>query len=292
MWSLVVNRAVQQHGVVSRRQLLEGGATPDQIRSAVRRGRLDRRAWGVYGVPGVPCTPLSEVMVAVLRAGDGARAAGERLLAALGVRDAAPGADFVVLVPAGRRLSEVEFSWRRDGHPDLGTTAMVQSIPSWSFSRNLMEAAQDAVADEDVHRLANGVRRVGRQRGVAASRAVLEAPSHPGARRLVLLGSVDADAAESDPERVLEHVLWRFGPRRQVELPGGVRVDLLLPDLRVVVEYDGYADHASLAAVQDGCSRDDAIRQLGYAVVHVTAPDLRDPAGIIRRVLAAAANLH
>lgn len=288
MWADIAALAARQHGVVARRQLLALGAGDAQVHGAVRRGRLERDGRGIYRIAGAPQTPLGEVMSAVLRAGDGARAAGERLLAATGVRDAHADGLFCVLVPAGRRLTGVDFSWRVDKHSSCGTRATARGVSSWAVARNLLEAAVDANHDEDVRTLADGVRRLGRQRGAAASRLALEHPRHSGARRLVALGALDADAAESEPERVLEHLLWDFRLRRQVTLTRGIRVDFLLVDLRVVVEYDGYADHASVEARRRGEHRDDRLRALGYGVVHLTAADLRDPASVLERIHAAA----
>lgn len=284
MWEVVHELAERQHGAVGRRQLVAVGVRASQVHGAVRRGRLVPRARGVYSLPGHRVTPLSEVMVAVLRSGDGARAAGERLLAAMGVRDADPAGRFSVLVPGRRHLTEVTFPWRRDRHPGLGVTAEVDGVPSWSHGRNLLEAAVDIDEDEDLLRLADGIRRRGRRDGVAASRLALSAPQHDGARRVVRLGALDADAAESTPERVLDHLLWDLRPRRQVVLAGH-RVDFLLPALRVVVEYDGHADHASQQARRRDRARDDDLRSLGYRVERVTAADLRDPAAVRARIL-------
>ena len=286
MWSSVASLAARQHGVVASRQLREDlHLTRGQVDGLVRRGRLDRVHHGVYVVAGVPASPLVEVMGAVLRSGPGARASGERLLAACGVRDAEPDGPFVVLVPPGRRLPAARHRWRVDSAPACGITASVQGIPSWSIPRNLMEAAHDA-DDERVRVLADGVRRRSRRDMRSVAAMVVRHRQHVGGRRLLLLGCLDTDAAESPPERLLEVILQDFRPQRQVRLRHDIRVDILLPALRVVVEYDG-SDHESGAARVRDAARDAALHDLGYVVVRVTRHDLRAPERIIQRVQAA-----
>lgn len=119
-------------------------------------------------------------------------------------------------------------------------------------------------------------------------RMVTDHPEHEGGRRLLLLGCLDLDAAESPMERVLEVVLADLQPQRQVRLAPDIRVDFLIPSLRVVVEYDG-SDHESGRARSADADRDRRIRDLGYGVVHVTRRDLRDPAALLARIVRAAA---
>lgn len=288
MWDDVARLAARQHGAVGRAQLLgEVGATSGQVGGYVRRGRLLRADHGVYVAAGSAATPLREVVVAVLRAGHGARAAGERLLAASGVRDAGTDGPFTVLVPRGRRLPAFDQAWRPDEHPDAGVPAAVAGIPSWGVPRNLLEAAVD-VDDDRVAALADGVRRGSRRRMSAARELVADNPDHPGGRRLLLLGCLDVDAAESPRERLLEVLLHDLRPRRQVRMAPGIRVDFLIESMRVVVEYDG-SDHESGRARKRDAGRDERLRALGYEVVHVTAADLRDPAGVLVRIHRAAA---
>ena len=283
MWTDVVELARSQHGIVTRRQLIALGCTASRADGWVRRGRLERVEHGVYRVAGAPATPMAEVMAAVLRAGSGARAAGERLLAACGVRDAAVDGGFTVLVPAGRRLPAFEHRWRVDDVPGCGATATVAGVPTWNVARNLMEAAIDTPDDRRVATLADGVRHRARRTMVDVERLLVRHPSHAGGRRLLLLGCLDVDAAESAPERLLEPLLAEFRVRRQVKLADDIRVDLLLPDLRVVVEYDG-SDHESGRARRADEERDRRLRELGYVVVRVTRHDLRDPQALLARI--------
>ena len=287
MWNRITSLTARQHGLASRQQLLELGCRAGQIDGHLHRGRLQRVAHGVYGVAGLPETPLTTVMACVLRSGPGARATGERLLAACGVRDAAEDGAFTILVPDGRRLRRATHPWRVDRHPAAGITASVRGVPSFSIPRNLLEAAVDTADDERVAVLADGARRVSRRHLVAVERLLLRYPDHVGARRLLRLGCLDTDAAESQPERVLEVLLGPFRPQRQVRIAPDLRVDFLLPDLRVVVEYDG-SDHESGRARAADAARDRRLRERGYEIVRVRREDLRDPVAVLARIRAAA----
>lgn len=60
------------------------------------------------------------------------------------------------------------------------------------------------------------------------------------------------------------------------------RVDFFLPDLGVVVEFDGASKYAMAAeggqaALMAEKDRENAIRRLGYGIVRVTWKDLRNP---------------
>jgi very-short-patch-repair endonuclease len=67
LWARVWEKAWQQHGLVSRRQLLALGLTPKAIERAVAAGRLHRTEWrGVYVVGRPELTKYGRLMGAVL----------------------------------------------------------------------------------------------------------------------------------------------------------------------------------------------------------------------------------
>src|SRR3954449_861297 len=68
VWAL----AEQQHGVISREQLLALGIGPDGIRHRLERGRLHRIGRGVYAVGRRQVTRCGVWTAAVLRCGPGA----------------------------------------------------------------------------------------------------------------------------------------------------------------------------------------------------------------------------
>lgn len=100
--------------------------------------------------------------------------------------------------------------------------------------------------------------------------------------------------AESPGETLVRHTLTTLGFRAtpQVIIPGGPRpwrVDLLLDDWPVIVEFDGlskYSDAETLAAEK---IREDGLRDLGYEVVRFIWRDLRDRQAMAARITAAIA---
>src|SRR6187200_1751290 len=67
VWSLVR----QQHGVISRKQLLALGYTPDAIKHRLASGRLHRVRQGVYSVGRPELNGSGRWMAAILTCGDG-----------------------------------------------------------------------------------------------------------------------------------------------------------------------------------------------------------------------------
>ena len=166
----------------------------------------------------------------------------------------------------------------------------MQGVPGFTVARTLLEAAVDAPSDRDLRLLADGVRwRSGSLRDVAE--LVEAAPKHPGGQRLTHVGVLDSDAAESEPERELEVVLAPYPLRRQVELTPTIRVDFLLVDIDVVVEYQGAHHRARHKRAADG-DRAVAIRALGYGYVEAWAADLRDPTSLFSRIAGQAAGMQ
>jgi len=101
-------------------------------------------------------------------------------------------------------------------------------------------------------------------------------------------------AGESQLRLILEDLGLPALPQFTIHDGSGsfvARVDFYLPDLGVVVEFDGrtkYGGAQGGAALVAEKSREDAIRALGYAVVRLTSADLDEP-GRIRRLVRRAA---
>lgn len=116
----------------------------------------------------------------------------------------------------------------------------------------------------------------------AIAQCVTRRPDPRGTRRGARLLELATGLAESPAESWL---LWRLVdagyPQPQVNWPlraldGHVlyRLDLSWPELRIVVEYDGYAAHAGREA-EDETRRAD-LRRRGWIVIVVRASDLSD----------------
>ena len=76
----------------------------------------------------------------------------------------------------------------------------------------------------------------------------------------------------SDLERDFIHLCRRHGlPRPEVNVRiGGLEVDFLWRDRRLIVETDGYRYHRGRAAFEDDRARDLRLTTLGYEVIRLS----------------------
>lgn len=281
----ITTLAAKQHGLVSRRQLLVLGLNANTIDAAVRRCRLVRVACGVYAVPGSAPGRQRELMAAALRCGPDAYVVGEPMLALLRVHGARLSAAPVVLARPGRRLQNVPWAWRARSPSWSGQSATIDGIPSVNDVWNLLEVAASDVDDAVLERLADGLRWSGRARVVAMQSALAHhRGDHAGAARLHATGLFADGASESPPERVVAACLAHHGAVTQVEVLAGVRVDVLLPAARVVIEYQGEATHSSPAQRRRGEARAARLRAAGYVVIAVRSSDLADLDAFVARI--------
>jgi very-short-patch-repair endonuclease len=97
---------------------------------------------------------------------------------------------------------------------------------------------------------------------------------HPGARRLRrVLATRTGTLTESVAQRRLLDLIRDSGlPMPKTEQPLlGYRVDLLWPDIRLVVEVDGYQFHGTRGAFERDRRRDARLQAAGYVVIRFTA---------------------
>jgi very-short-patch-repair endonuclease len=277
----------RQHGVVTRRQLLDLGLKPDAVKHRVAKGRLHPVARGVYVVGRPELTLRGRFMAAVLGSGRCAALSGESAAALWGIRRWAPGA-IEVSAPNGgasrgmavrRRLLRADDLTTRDG---IAVTTPVCTLIDLAarLSRDQLEAAINAA---DVHDLVSpdGLRAVLEnappRRGVAALRRALDL------RTFTLTRSA------------LER---RFLPiARAVGLPkpetavmvNGFEVDFFWPDLKLVVETDGLRYHRTPAEQARDRRRDQAHMAAGLTQLRFTHEQVRFERAYVKSTLAAVA---
>jgi very-short-patch-repair endonuclease len=90
------------------------------------------------------------------------------------------------------------------------------------------------------------------------------------------LGAIRTDRTRSELERYFLRLCRRYGlplPEVNVEI-GGMTVDFLWRDARLIVETDSYATHGGTVAFEDDHDRDLRLRRLGYAVHRFTERQL------------------
>jgi len=131
---------------------------------------------------------------------------------------------------------------------------------------------------------------------LAAVREALECLPRCRGRKLARDVAVLADGlAESPPETRLRLLMHRAGlppARAQHRVFGDdgfvARVDFAFPELKLAIEYDG-AWHGEDGQLGRDRRRLNALFEAGWQVLFVTAADMHDPEGLIRRIVRARA---
>lgn len=264
--------AAGQHGIVSRRQLLQAGVPPDRVDARVKTRRLQRLHRGVYRVGPVVAAYANE-MAAVL-ACDGKAVVSHRSAAPpwklLSAR--APDSAVEVIVPhsdhgrmpnilayrlRGLRSDEVT---KFEGIPITTPARTLLDIAGVVGSRELERALAEAFAMRlttraDVVRL---VSRHPRQRGTRALRALL-GPAHPALTR-----------SEAE-ERFLALIRKARLPAPETNVRiGDYEVDFFWRTERFIVEIDGFAFHSSAERFESDRQRDAVLAATGLRVIRVT----------------------
>ena len=283
IWSLVR----QQHGVVTRPQLIARGLKSDAIQHRIETGRLHPVRRGVYAVGRPELTRYGTWMAAVLSCGAEAALSHASAAALWEIHATAPGTT-EVSVPAGafRRRADIvvhrrkalaadDFT-RRQGIP-VTTPACTLIDLATQLARDPLEAAINE-ADKrdliDLERLRRTLDRIDPRPGVAAVRETVD-------RRTFRL-------TDSQLERRLLPIARLAGlpPPQTQQWVNGFRVDFYWPELGLVVETDGLRYHRTPAAQARDRARDHAHAAAGLTPLRFTHAQVRFEADRVRGTLA------
>jgi very-short-patch-repair endonuclease len=265
IWAL----AERQHGVVSRGQLLAAGLTRPAIQHRLERGRLHRKAAGVYAVGRPELSRRGQMMVAVLACGSGAWISHETAAELWSLRRPVPG-PIEISIPAGatRKRPGVRVH-RREG--DRASTTR-HGIPVSTVAAVLVDMAlrwppahlEAAVNQADALDLLDPE---------TMRRALGAFTGRPGVKPVRdLLDAATFRLTDSELERRFLRLVRRAGlalPQTQ-RSTSGHRVDFLWPDLGLVVETDGLRYHRTPLQQRRDLERDQAHRARGLVPVRFT----------------------
>src|SRR3954447_861557 len=270
--------AARQHGVLSRRQLLDLGVGPDAIKHRVALCRLHRLHRGVYAVGHRALRRQAGWMAAVLAAGPGASLSYRSAAELWGMRNGSRGR-IDVSVPRHRRSTARLEVHVVDMAPDEVTVEA--GIPVTTPARTLLDLAavlteqhlKTAFEEAEVRRLTSptsldalAARYRGR-RGATVLKRILDnhhnigrtVPTSILARRFLAL--LDA------------HNLPRPTINRRSDHG---ELDATWPEQRLIVECDGFATHGTRKAFEADRARDRELIVAGWRVVRVTWRQLID----------------
>jgi very-short-patch-repair endonuclease len=258
--------AANQHGVVTRAQLLAAGIGPAAIASWVRGGRLHTLHRGVYCVGYVSPSPYARMMAAVLACGP--RSAISHLSAAFlwEIIVATPSPVDVATTDRREHRGIAVHITRRLTSDDVTHR---HNIPVTTLPRTLVDLAA-TLETRALTRALNEARIRHRLGDAALQRALTALPTRRGATKLrELLDPHDAPTRSALEDRFLELVTRNGLPRPEVnQRVAGYEVDMLWREARLIVELDGRRYHQT--RFEEDRERDTELVAAGYRVMRIT----------------------
>jgi very-short-patch-repair endonuclease len=277
--------AAKQHGILTRRNLLDLGFSHDAIRHRVAVGRLHPVARGIYAVGWPQLNRERRWMVAVLACGESA---------ALSHHSAA------ALWDIGEERGQIEVSVRRRcEHRRAGIRArsrlslpeddilVVHNLPVTCPARTLLDLATElggialerAVNEADKRNLIDP----------EALRAALDGyAGEPGVKELRrLLDRHTFRLSDSDLETLFRRLLSAVGLPQPVTKArvNGFEVDFFWPDLGLVVETDGLRYHRTASSQARDRLRDQTHVAAGLTTLRFTHRQIKHESAHVRQIL-------
>ena len=266
-----------QHGIVTTRQLVDAGLSRAAIAKRVRSGHLYRVHQGVYSVGHDGLSEEAGWTAAVLALGPGAVLShGAAAVLWDLLRPLGGPIDITVPNHSGRNRRR---GVRIHRCVTLGATLSTNGLQSRPAT---LATVRDRIPVTTVPRTLVDIRATLPPRLVR--RAIRQAEF------LKLPVGIETDGTRSDLERDFLG-LWRKSglPLPEVNVPiGGMTVDFLWREPRLVVEADSYATHGGTVAFEDDRERELRLRRLGYAVHRFSERQLElEPAAVVEDVASA-----
>jgi predicted transcriptional regulator of viral defense system len=273
--------AGRQHGVVTRRQLLEAGISAKEVVVRLRRGTLIPVHRGVYRVGHRAPNDEATYMAAVLACGTGAVLGGQAAghLFGIAMRRRAPGAE--VMAPTERRVAGVRVHRART--LDRRDTTVWRGIPVTTVARTLVDLAA-TLGDEELKRSCHEADVRFRITPAHVDHVLDRWANAPGSRRLRRVLHGDADVTLSTIERRFRELVVAEGlPLPQMNrVASARRVDCRWPEHRMTVELDSYTYHRTRHAWERDRRREREAFARGDSIRRYTRDDiLVDPAAML-----------
>jgi len=287
-WAL----ARSQHGVVTRRQLLDVGLSSDQIDRRIARGRLHRLWRGVYAVGRPQVTLLGWWCGAVLACRGDTVLSHDSAAALWGIRPTKPGDEGkqprpgVIHVSVSATRSPRRTGIRVHRRTDLSESerGVCHGIPVTTPARTLIDLSTLHCPEEleawvsradkrgliDPEALRRELEKRRGMDGVPILRAVLD-------RRTFRLTDSELERRFL---RLVRHA--RLPDPRTQQRVNGFRVDFYWPQLGLIVETDGLRYHRTATQQSKDRVRDQAHVATGFTVLRFThAQVVFEPEGVV-----------
>ena len=282
--AVVAADAARQHGVVSRRQLIDAGLGRGAIEHRARIGWLHRVHRGVYAVGHPPLTRQARWMAAVLACGEDAGLSHVCATALWEIRQYT-GEWIHVTVPtrAGRARGD-RIRLHRCGSLIADDITTHRGIPVTTVARTLLDVAAMLTPP----RLARTVEQTEIRRLfdlAAVERTMARNPKHPGVGRL--RRAIELYRPDELKRSELEHAFLALCRTQGLPRPlvnhivEDHEVDFFWPEQRLIVETDGAGTHLTHAAFQSDRARDAEYVALGYRVMRFTELQVTRPGSTV-----------
>jgi very-short-patch-repair endonuclease len=274
--------AESQHGVVSRRQLLELGFSSQAIKTLVARKRIVRLHRAVYAVGHKRLTAQGRWMAAVLACGPGAVLSHHQAAAHHHLRQIGGGLIHVT-APTRHHVPGIRCHYVRALHPE--DAAIIDGIPVTTLARTYLDLAE--VLN---HRRLLEALEAGERLDKLDLRAIEATISRNPDRRAIkplrsALTQLDDDPPwlQSPTEQAFRDIVRSHGlpePQYNVYVEGEL-VDAVWSAHRLVVEVDGWGYHRSKRSFTNDRRRDRVLVAAGWRVVRFTSDDVADHLGAV-----------
>jgi very-short-patch-repair endonuclease len=260
--------AAQQHGHVTRAQLLSLGLGPDAIHYRLGTRRLIVVYAGVYALGHRPTSHVDRAAAALLACGPGA-VLSHGSAASLWGLDRRWEIPYEVGSARKRRRAGIAIHHIKLERSDIRTHLGVRVT---SPARTLLDITPRRT-EAELTRAVNDLRLAGHLKPAQLAAVLDRATTHPGAGRLRAIAHDSAPApTRSAFEDEFRRFARRFGlPRPEINVRvAGREVDALFRTERVIVELDGYRYHGGRESFERDRERDAASLEQGYATVRIT----------------------
>ncbi|TVR60259.1 MAG: DUF559 domain-containing protein [Gemmatimonadales bacterium] len=264
--------ALRQHGVATRRQLLEAGMSASALWRRVNSGRFIPLHRGVYLISAVDPGRARE-MAAVLAGGPRALLSHTSALVMWELLRAESPMPFHVTVPGGGRRGRSGILFHRPVGFRKDERGVVDGIPVTSPARSLVDAA-GLLGQKEVEQVVATIER----RGLITQKELADLPrryaGHRGipVLRHVLQGVAERPFTRSEAERRCLQLIRSAGlPRPETNVTvGPYELDLFWPEQNLAVEIDGWAHHSSRGRFEGDRRKDSWLKAQGIDVIRLS----------------------
>jgi very-short-patch-repair endonuclease len=254
-----------------RSQLIEAAISPRSIDHRIATGSLHPEFRGVYSIGHRALAPLALETAALLGAGDDCALSHGSAAAIWGFASSCP---IVALTIIARNIRcQPRLTVHRVRGLDVRDVRVHHGLPVTAPARTLIDRAAQ-ISPDQLDRELNEARVLNLVTDADLYAAIDRCPGRTGvgALRALLTAQRGPALTRSEAERRFRHIIehgqlpW---PRFNVYLHHK-QVDLLWPDLHLIVEVDGYSTHSTRKAFERDRQRDQHLAAQGYTTIRIT----------------------